>query len=159
MPSTRISLFRISGCLVALFILARYASLMNKQNDWDDRTRDARERFDLGMRELKKSDLRGALADFDKSIELNPDIAAAYSVRGDIKEQLGDSNGALADFNQAIKLDHKQAIAYYGLGVLKRKAGDWDGANTDFKKAIELNPAMQILIKAKGYSTDGTSSK
>ena len=136
---------------------------MNKQNDWDDKMRDAQEHYDIGMKEYikeyKKRDLHGALVEFIKSIELNPDLPVAYSIRGDVKEQLGDSNGALADFKKAIELDPKEAFAYYGRGVLKRQKGDLDGSNADFKKAIELNPGMQILIKAKGYSMDGTSSK
>ncbi len=150
---------RILVYMLPVLILVGYVAFMNKQNDWDDKMRDAQEHYDIGMKEYKNRDLHGALVEFNKSIELNPDLPVAYSIRGDVKEQLGDSNGALADFNKAIGLDHKQAIAYYGLGVLKRQKGDLDGSNADFKKAIELNPGMQILIKAKGYSMDGTSSK
>jgi tetratricopeptide (TPR) repeat protein len=145
--------------LVPVLILVRYIAFMNKQNDWDDKMRDAQEHYDIGMKEYKKRDLHGALVEFNKSIELNPDLPVAYSIRGDVKEQLGDSNGALADFKKTIELDPKEAFAYYGLGVLNRQKGDLAGSNVDFKKAIELNPGMQILIKAKGYSMDGTSSK
>jgi tetratricopeptide (TPR) repeat protein len=160
-PSTRILpiSIRILAYLLPVLILVRYAAFMNKQNDWDDKMRDAQEHYDIGMKEYKKRNLHGALVEFNKSIELNPDLPVAYSIRGDVKEQLGDSNGALADFKRTIELDPKEAIAYYGLGVLQRQKGDLDGSNADFKKAIELNPGMQILIKAKGDSMDGTSSK
>jgi tetratricopeptide (TPR) repeat protein len=160
-PSTRILLLsiRILAYLLPILILVRYVAFMNKQNDWDERMRDAREHYDIGMKEYKKRDLHGALVEFNKSIELNPDLPVAYSIRGDVKEQLGYSNGALVDFKKAIELDPKEAIAYYGLGVLKRQKGDLDGSNADFKKAIELDPGIEILIKAKGYSMDGTSSK
>jgi hypothetical protein len=66
-PSTRILLLliRILCYLVPVLILARYALFMNKQNDWDDKMRDAQEHFDIGMKEYKKRDLHGALVEFN----------------------------------------------------------------------------------------------
>ena len=114
---------RILVYMLPVLILVGYVAFMNKQNDWDDKMRDAQEHYDIGMKEYKNRDLHGALVEFNKSIELNPDLPVAYSIRGDVKEQLGDSNGALADFNKAIGLDHKQAIAYYGLRCVEETKG------------------------------------
>jgi hypothetical protein len=50
---------------VPVLILARYALFMNKQNDWDDKMRDAQEHYDIGMNVYIKRDLHGALVEFN----------------------------------------------------------------------------------------------
>jgi hypothetical protein len=66
-PSTRILLLliRILCYLVPVLILARYALFMNKQNDWDDKMRDAQEHYDIGMNVYIKRDLHGALVEWN----------------------------------------------------------------------------------------------
>lgn len=53
---------------------------------------------------LAKGDSSGALADYNKAIELKPDYVDAYVGRGDTKYKNGDLAGALADYDQATKL-------------------------------------------------------
>jgi len=45
-------------------------------------------------------DYRGAIQDYDKSIELNPSYAFAYNNRGIAKDELGDSD--LPSYNRSI---------------------------------------------------------
>ena len=49
-------------------------------------------------------DLKLALADFDKSIELQPQYALAYLSRGDVYEQLNNHESKAADYSQALYL-------------------------------------------------------
>jgi len=53
---------------------------------------------------LAKGDFSGALADYNKAIELKSDDVDAYIGRGDTKYKKGDPDGALADYDQAAKL-------------------------------------------------------
>jgi MFS transporter, PAT family, beta-lactamase induction signal transducer AmpG len=53
-------------------------------------------------------DLQIALADSDRSIELDDKNAESYLIRGKIRERLGDRAGAIADLDRSIKLDPKQ---------------------------------------------------
>ena len=53
----------------------------------------------------KLGDREGAIADFDRAIELNPNHAGAYYNRGSAKSDLGDQAGAEADRKRAIELD------------------------------------------------------
>ena len=48
--------------------------------------------------------MNGALADYDKAIQLKPSLAEAFRYRGSAKQVLGDYDGALADYNQATRL-------------------------------------------------------
>jgi tetratricopeptide (TPR) repeat protein len=47
---------------------------------------------------------KGAIADFDKAIELDPEYAEAYIARGGTKEKLGDFSGAIEDYEESIRL-------------------------------------------------------
>jgi tetratricopeptide (TPR) repeat protein len=58
-------------------------------------------------------DFKGALADFNKAIAINPQNIYAYLSRGELRrEQLQDLQGAFADFSKVIALDSTVAIAY-----------------------------------------------
>ena len=60
-----------------------------------------------------KGDYRGALADYNQAIALDPFDGYAYTLRGYLKEKkLNDIQGALADYDQAISLGYKSAHAY-----------------------------------------------
>ncbi len=90
------------------------------------------------MRFLKK-DINGAIADFDKAIELNPKNPELYLNRGYIKQLTNDLKGALADYNNALSINPRFAFAYNNRGVLKVALNDIQGAMDDYAKAIELN--------------------
>jgi len=47
------------------------------------------------------NDLKGAVADYNKALELDPDNATAYNNRGGAKMSQGDSKSALEDFKQS----------------------------------------------------------
>jgi tetratricopeptide (TPR) repeat protein len=46
-----------------------------------------------------------AIADFDKSIELNPEYFKAYLRRGDVRNATGDFDGAALDYKRVLELD------------------------------------------------------
>lgn len=49
--------------------------------------------------------VKEAIKDFNKAIELTPDDLKIYKIRGDAKSQLGDYNGARDDYNHVLKLN------------------------------------------------------
>ena len=91
-----------------------------------------------GWNKAKLQDYRGAIADFNKAIEINPKFSLAYNNRGTVKVQLKDYRGAIADFSTAIALDPNNSAIYYNRGTAKFKLQDLNGACLDWSKAGEL---------------------
>lgn len=96
----------------------------------------------LGVQKNRKGDYRGALADYNRAIELKPNYAIAYNYRGLLKvEKLNDLQGALADYDRAIQIDPKLANSYNNRGLLKKsKLNDLQGALADYNLAIQIDP-------------------
>ena len=100
--------------------------------------------YDSGISRINLEDYYGAVADFTKAIELNPDLAEAYYNRGISKYYLEDYYGAIADYTKAIERNFHQLdpdiTAYNNRGAAKDDLKDYYGAIADYTKAIELNP-------------------
>ena len=58
-----------------------------------------------GLARQSKGDHAGAIEDFSKAIELNPNLVQAYASRGVSREAKGDSAGAKADYSKSIQLE------------------------------------------------------
>lgn len=63
-----------------------------------------KECIDRGTAKSKLEDYRGAILDYNKTIELNPKKSLAYYFRGVAKIFLGDKNGACLDWSKAGEL-------------------------------------------------------
>jgi tetratricopeptide (TPR) repeat protein len=103
-----------------------------------------------GIARFQKHDFDGAIADFNRAIELAPEYAAAYTNRGDARRSKGDLDGAIADLDRAIKLDSKNAGAYYSRAYAKRLKKDAAGAIADYTRAIELDGKDGNAYKERG---------
>ncbi len=102
-----------------------------------------------------KSDLgdkKGAIADYNLAIELNPQFAVAYTNRGFVKSDLGDHQGAIADYNIALKLNPQSVETYTNRGNAKSALGDKKGSLLDYNIALQIDPKY-----AQAYSNRGNS--
>ena len=101
---------------------------------------DASKYFNSGNKRLDKGDYQGAIYDFNKAIEVNPNFAGAYINRGFAFYNLNDYQAEIADYTKAIEINPKFALAYYNRGLAFNRLKDYQGAIADFTKAIEINP-------------------
>src|SRR5437870_10728144 len=91
--------------------------------------------IERGIEKAKKGDMDGALADFNRAIELDPKNAAAYYNRASAKMLKQDAAGAIADYTRVIELDPKNVGAYNNRGILKARNNDPDGHAADHTQA------------------------
>ncbi len=75
-----------------------------------------------------------ALRDFDRVIDLAPELAAAYSSRGSVWIQKGEHDKADADFQQAIACEPGMAEAFVMERLLLEAA--YYGRQEEFDEAI-----------------------
>ena len=68
--------------------------------------------FKSGFDKFEAKDYYGAIADYTKAIELDPNYRNAYTNRGINKENLGDLNGACADWKKAARLGDADAAKW-----------------------------------------------
>src|SRR5215510_11792957 len=87
----------------------------------------------------RRGEFDRAIAEFDKAIEINPQLADAWCNRGLAYHLKGDIEQATAELDRAIKLDPHHIVANYSRGVLLQSRGEADKAMADFNRAIELN--------------------
>ena len=112
--------------------------------------RDAETHFEWGRNKFKEGDTHGAIADYDRAIDLSPEFVDAYCNRGFAKVMLGDHDGAIADCDRAIALNPDYAEAYFFRGFAKRGLGDYRGAIADYDRAIELDPDNTVAYTLRG---------
>lgn len=84
------------------------------------------------------SDFDRASQDYSRTIELRPDLAAAWINRGAIRRKSGDISGAIIDYDQAIALAPSDSDAYRNRGIARELIGDLDGALSDWERAARL---------------------
>jgi len=94
-----------------------------------------------------KKDYKGALDDYNKSIQLNPGNAVCLNSRGEILNKFDDYKSALRDFNLSILLDSSVADVYCNRGLMHERLGGTVLAMRDYDKAIKLNSKLQIAYK------------
>jgi len=104
----------------------------------------ARSAYDLYMR---ASTLDEDPASFDqaeelykKAIDLDPQLAIAYTNLGNIRFRRNDEPGAEKLYRRALELDDRQPEAHYNLGYVMLERGFASRAVTYFESAIKSDP-------------------
>ena len=91
-----------------------------------------------GVDKAQSGNLRGAIADWTKAIEIDPRYALAYYNRGVSKYNLKDYRGAISDYTKAIEYNPNYAYAYANRGIVLEIVGDLTGACADWRKAADF---------------------
>ena len=94
----------------------------------------------------------GAIANYTKVIQLEPDNAIAYYNRGIAKYELGQHFAAILDYNTAIRLKPDYAKAYHNRGVSKVNLGQHFAAISDYDIAIHLKPNTSETYQNRGLA-------
>ncbi len=123
---------------------------LKRQYEGSSSTLSAKEYLDNGSAKYYQEDYTGAVADFTRAIELDPNYAVAYNNRGAAKDELKDYIGAIEDCNKAIELDPNYAMAYNNRGLAKAGLQDYRGAMADYTQAIELDPKLALAYNNRG---------
>jgi len=102
---------------------------------------DARVEFEAGRNRLNMNDAPGAIAHFQKAIELFPNYAEAYQLIGGA--YLGSGNLPLAEaaFVKAVTIEDRLANAQLALGLTRNMMGNTPAAEKPLERAVQLDPS------------------
>lgn len=95
-----------------------------------------------------------AIADYDKSISIDPSYAQAYFDRAHSYFITGQSAAAVADYDRVILLDPNFVEAYLNRGTVKLEQGNTRGACSDWRSAASLGVDFAneiIAVHCEGY--------
>ncbi|MDB5672373.1 MAG: hypothetical protein JWO25_3332 [Alphaproteobacteria bacterium] len=100
-----------------------------------------------GLNLAWRRDYDGAVAAFDRAIELAPLSSFAYLNRGLALRRNGELNRAIADLDRAVRYGQASARAYYNRGVALRERGDLKRADADQSHAVGLDPSYIAIAQ------------
>ena len=98
----------------------------------------------------KKRDYDGALASYNKAIDIDPDNVNYLNARGITYTNKGDDEHALADFESCLKMRPNFSNGFNNRGVIFMRKGDLPRAFDEFNQAVNFsasgNPSRQIHL-------------
>ena len=149
------------------------ASVLGRQNKWDDDVAAAREalllnpnsvmtHILLGLALEGKGDWDGAVTEQREAVRLNSNDDYAHAYLGLALGGKQDWDGDIAEQRKALDLNPKNDFARANLGVAFGGKGDSDGAIAEYRKALDLNPNNDVahanLAAALGGKGDADGS-
>ena len=98
--------------------------------------------FESGLRLMDAGDFAGAIAMFDRAINLGlGDLAGVYVCRGAALAASGRLDAAQRSINAALELEPYLAAAYHERGNVRRLQRKFEAAIQDYSTAIHIEPA------------------
>jgi S1-C subfamily serine protease len=108
--------------------------------------------FVTAQNKAQKGDYRGAIADYNQTLALNPNFGEVYFRRGLARNVLRDWKQAEADYSSAIVVKSDHAEAYTNRGLIRNILKDWVRAKSDFDIAIIFNPRYSFAYVGRGIT-------
>jgi len=119
----------------------------------------AREHVLKGISYFAQKQWDESIAEYTRAIEIDPNLAAAYSNRGSAYGEKGDYDKAIAEYSTAIKLAPGLADTYRNRGIAYGKKGDYDKAIADLDTVIALDPRDALAYYNRGAAYDKKGDK
>jgi tetratricopeptide (TPR) repeat protein len=114
----------------------------------------AREAFDAGLRLMKATRYDQAILNFNRAVDLQPDFAEAYRMRGRAYVAQSNPDQAIRDFTRVAELQPRDALAPVERGFARLDKKDYSNAIGDADRAIALD-----LKLGRAYNLRGTARR
>lgn len=96
-------------------------------------------RINLAFLYYSLDSLEKAKSIIDEAIEIKPDIANGYCIKGLIVKRIGNKTESETLFKKAIEIDSEYVDAYINLGLLYKESNAYKKAEINYLKAIKIN--------------------
>jgi protein O-mannosyl-transferase len=109
-----------------------------------------RPQYNLGVALYDADDISGAIAQYEKTLKIDPNHADVYNNLGNALFKQGKIDEAIQYFRRSLALNPNFADAYNNLGNVLFKQGKIDEAIQYFRRALALNPDLADANKNLG---------
>lgn len=106
--------------------------------------------YGLGMTLLEEKKYPDAIAEFQKAIDLDDNIADFHIQLGRTYAMTGKLNDAESEFRKAVDIDSKNPEGLFYLGNISMIAGNVNEAEINYEKALALDPSSSKYKNALG---------
>lgn len=113
---------------------------------------DKQQFFYRGQQLIIEGRYPAAIENFNRLIQLDPELYEAYMFRGIGKYNLGDYMGAKADFDRALSINPIYTLAYHYRAITYSQLGQYAQALEDLKEAVDLRPSYNGLYFSRGVT-------
>ena len=124
---------RLVTVLIILFFLIAGCGL--GVSKYDDAIMDGASNLNTGKPEK-------ALEDFNRAINMKPQVAAGYLGRANTLQILGRYEESIEDYDRALEIKSDLANAYINRGSAYSHLGEYEKAIADYEKGLELDPKI-----------------
>ena len=103
-----------------------------------------------GRDAMQARDYPGAIRNFNRVVQLHPNLVEAYVGRGLAYQMSGKFAKAIQDYSDAIRLGSHDAHAFANRGVCEVKLHEDDLAFADFNRALEMESKLPVALNGRG---------
>ncbi len=100
----------------------------------------------------RKGEYDSAILNYNRAIEIDPELTTAYNNRGNAYLSKGLFNRAMVDFSTALNIDPRNVNAYINRGRTYQAKGRYDWAIFEYNRAIEIDPEFPNAYYYRGLA-------
>lgn len=121
-----------------------------RRSQYDKTVGEVNELYKQGVAKSQFGDYQGAIADYTKALEINPNWAEVLYHRGFASYKMQDYRSADLDYTKALFLDPYLVEVYYYRGLCRMKLRYIHAGMEDYSKALEINPNFAHVYYQRG---------
>ena len=126
---------RLISVLIIILFMVTITGCGLGVSKYDDAIMDGASHLNTGKPEK-------ALEDFNRAINIKPQVAAGYLGRANTLQVLGRYEESIEDYNKALEIKSDLANAYINRGSAYSHLGEYEKAIADYEKGLELDPEI-----------------
>lgn len=100
-----------------------------------------------------------AIQDYTEALRVKPDLTEAYSYRGYLYAEEGQTDLALRDYDEVIQRDPNMAEVHYAKGRIYIQRREYEKALTDFREAIRSLPNYEAAYVESGFASGALNDR
>ena len=110
--------------------------------------------FNLGLKHVSAGDFEKAIADWEKALDINPNLSEAWHNRGSALGRLGNYEAAVESFQNALAIDPNNYQAWNDRAHALYQLQSWLEAVDSWSNAIKLMPGNHLFWYNRGCALE-----